>query len=399
MTDKTIILAFSGGLDTSYCVLSLREAGYRVVTYYVHTGSEDVHAQTNIETRAHELGASEHHTIDASADLWDAIVLPYLAGGARRQGRYPVLCADRYLIAKYGVDLAEKTGATAIAHGCTGMGNDQVRFDVSFASLSDLPVIAPIRDIQDKENVREYEIAYLEQHGFSVPSRASRFSVNENMLGATLSGGPIDEWQTPEADARVLTNLPQDAPRTALTIKITFAQGVPTHINGEAVAGADMLGQLNTLCGPYGVGYDVYTGDTLVGLKGRIVFEAPGLTALETAHTALYECTASMAQNGHRRSVGDMWVNLVYDGRYFDPLREDLEAYLASTQKRATGEVTLQVSAGVLVAVAVDSAFIVKDKDSVYAQKAAWSGKTAEGFTALYGQPIKLWRKSGVPDA
>lgn len=392
---KTVVLAFSGGLDTSYCVLRLREDGYRVVTYYAHSGSADPKAVESIAARAEQLGADAHHTVDIGQPLWAEIVVPFLAGGTRRQGRYPVLCADRYLIAKAGVELAECVGATAIAHGCTGMGNDQVRFDVSLQALTELPVLAPIRDIQDRDNVRAYEIAFLKERGIDVPERAGRFSVNENMLGATLSGGPIDEWQQPEEDARVMTAPHTAWPSAPATLSIGFENGRPVSLGSKPVDGPEMLRQLNEACGPYGVGYDIYTGDTLVGLKGRIVFEAPGLAALEAAHTALFEATASLAQNAHRRAVAEQWVDLVYDGRFFDPLRDDLEAYLQSSNRRATGTVTLTVEPGRVLATAVDSPFILRRADSVYAQKAAWSGAAAEGFTQLSGQSTVLWHRVG----
>lgn len=391
----TVVLAFSGGLDTSYCVARLKEDGYKVVTYYVHTGAADPEAEAVIAARAKELGAAEHRTIDAGQMLWEEIVVPFLAGGVRRQGRYPVLCADRYLIARLAVELADEVGANTIAHGCTGMGNDQVRFDVSLHALTDRKVLAPIRDIQDKENVRAYEMEFLKERGFAVSDRARRFSVNENLLGATLSGGPIDEWQAPEEDARVLTQPATAWPKEPLSVQIEFNKGQPIALNGKAIEGAKLLKSLNAQFGPYGVGYDIYTGDTLVGLKGRIVFEAPGLAALEAAHTALCEAVSSSAQNEFRRQVGAKWTDLVYDGRFYDPLREDLEAYLKHAQSRTTGTVTVSTQGGVAQAVAVDSPYILRKKDSVYAQKAAWSGAAAEGFTQLSGQSTQLWRQMG----
>ncbi|WP_031554476.1 argininosuccinate synthase domain-containing protein [Parvularcula oceani] len=392
---KTVVLAFSGGLDTSYCVAALREEGYRVVTYYVHSGSADPKAEESIAARAEELGADEHRTLNAGPALWSEIVLPFLWGGARRQGRYPVLCADRYVIARMGVELAEEVGADALGHGCTGMGNDQVRFDVTLSALTDKPVLAPIRDIQDKENVREYEMAFLRERGFGVPERASKYSVNENLLGATLSGGPIDEWEVPGEDARVLTAKPADWPREPLSMRLSFENGVPVALDGEKTEGAALLKALNDRLGPYGVGYEIYTGDTLVGLKGRIVFEAPGLTALEAAHTALCEAVSSREQNAFRRTVGERWCDLVYDGRYEDPLRDDLEAYLDSSRRRTNGEVELRTGGGAIHAVAVRGAPIPKRAGAVYAQKAAWSGEVAEGFTDLFGQSTVLWRRAG----
>jgi argininosuccinate synthase len=392
---KTCVLAFSGGLDTSYCVAALREAGWRVVTYYVHSGSADADAEAKIAERAMELGAEDHRTLNAADALFSEIVLPFLWGGARRQGRYPVLCADRYVIARLGVELAEEVNADAIAHGCTGMGNDQVRFDVSLAALTARKILAPIRDIQDKEDVRAYEQAFLKERGFGVPERASKYSVNENILGATMSGGPIDRWEAPGEDARVLTVPPSERPSEPMTLTLSFEDGVPVALDGEAMAGPKMLSALNERLGRHGVGYEIYTGDTLVGLKGRIVFEAPGLTALEAAHTALCEAVSSREQNGFRREVGERWCDLVYDGRYFDPLRDDLEAYLSSARRRSTGEVDLLASGGAVHAVAVRSKNILSRKDAVYAQKAAWSGEVAEGFTGLFGQSTVLWRRKG----
>ena len=390
---STVVLAFSGGLDTSYCVAALKDQGHRVVTYYVHSGAADPDAEAQIAARAEELGADEHRTCDAAPALWSEVVLPFLWGGARRQGRYPVLCADRYVIARLGVQLADEVGADLIAHGCTGMGNDQVRFDVTLRALSDRPVLAPIRDIQDRDDVRAYEMDYLRQRGFDVPERAKSYSVNENILGATLSGGPIDRWEAPGEDARVLTARPGDWPREPLDLTVRFEDGAPVALDGAAMGGPAILKTLNERLGAYGVGYDIYTGDTLVGLKGRIVFEAPGLAGLEAAHTALCEAVSSRAQNAFRRTVGEQWCDLIYDGLFEDALRDDLEAYLRSSQRRTTGTVTLRTQGGAVHAVAVETGNVPQRAGSVYAQKASWSGATAEGFTELFGQSTVLWRR------
>ena len=392
---STVVLAFSGGLDTSYCVAALKDQGHRVVTYYVHSGAADPDAERQIAARAAELGAEEHRTFDAAPALWSEVVLPFLWGGARRQGRYPVLCADRYVIARLGVQLADEVGADLIAHGCTGMGNDQVRFDVTLRALSDRPVLAPIRDIQDRDDVRAYEMDYLRERGFDVPERAKSYSVNENILGATLSGGPIDRWEAPGDDARVLTARPGDWPREPLDVTVRFEDGAPVALDGAAMDGPAILKALNERLGAYGVGYDIYTGDTLVGLKGRIVFECPGIAALEAAHTALCEAVSSREQNGFRRVVGEKWCDLVYDGTYYDPLRQDLEAFLLSSHERTTGEVDLLVTPGAVHAVAVRTKNLLERDGAVYAQKAAWSGAVAEGFTELLGQSTVLWQKAG----
>ncbi|WP_198912248.1 argininosuccinate synthase domain-containing protein [Parvularcula mediterranea] len=400
---KHCVLAFSGGLDTSYCVLKLRDEGYRVTTYYVHSGAADPEAEAKIAARAEELGADDHITEDASEELWSVIVVPFLAGGARRQGRYPVLCADRSIIAKRGVALADRVGADVIAHGCTGMGNDQVRFETELRAFSERPILAPIRDIQDKENVRAYEEEYLRSRGFDVPERASLFSVNENLLGATLSGGAIDRWEVPSEEARVFTGGADElAPGEKEKLTVRFEKGVPVALlsDGEAVStsGPEIMRLLNEKAGRYGIGYDIYTGDTLVGLKGRIVFEAPALAVLEEAHTSLCEAVSSRAQNGFRRKVGEAWCDLIYDGFTADALRDDLEAYLASSRARTTGEVDVELRAGAAQAVAVRTDNIPELKGAVYAQKAAWSGGAAQGFTELFGQATVLHARAGSSD-
>jgi argininosuccinate synthase len=393
---KHAVLAFSGGLDTSYCVLRLREDGYKVTTLYVHSGAADPDAEAKIAARAEELGADQHITENASEELWTNIVLPFLWGGARRQGRYPILCADRSIIAARSVALADKLGADVIGHGCTGMGNDQVRFDTEIRARTDRPILTPIRDIQDKENVRAYEEAFLRERGFSVPERASAFSVNENLLGATLSGGPIDKWQEPPEEARVFTkDLAGVSGSERITIRFEEGRPISAMTTDAQASGADMLRLLNERLGAYGIGYGIYTGDTLVGLKGRIVFEAPGLAGLEEAHTALCEAVSSRAQNAFRRVVGEKWCDLVYDGLTADALRRDLEAYLASSQERTSGEVDLKLEPGRVTAVEVRTRNIPERAGSVYAQKAAWSGAAAEGFTELFGQSTVLHAKAG----
>ena len=202
----TVVLAFSGGLDTSYCVPRLKELGYRVHTLFVDTGGVTPQAARGIERRAMELGAWRHTTHDASDQLWDDFVVPFAMGGECYQSQYPLLCSDRYAIAGAMAKLAIETNADAVGHGCTAMGNDQIRFDNSLRCLIDLPVLAPIRDLQNTTGEpRAYEIAYLESRGFYVPSDVKRYTINENILGATISGSEIDLYRSPEQGARRLT--------------------------------------------------------------------------------------------------------------------------------------------------------------------------------------------------
>lgn len=391
---KTVILAYSGGLDTSFCVPYLKERGYSVVTLYVDTSGASESERAAIASRARELGAAEHVTVDAAQDVYDEIVTPLVMGGQLYQGQYPLLVSDRYVIVKKSLELAQKKGTQWFAHGCTGMGNDQVRFDVSVRALGDYKIIAPIREIQsDHHNVREYERKYLEERGFSVPANQKRYTVNENLLGATLSGSEIDEWQTPSDETYRLCSRRSEWPSEPLRTKIRFEQGVAVALDGEALVGPALLRKLHAKLGAYGVGRGMYTGDTTIGLKGRIVFEAPGLFGLIAAHRALEEAVLTREQNAFKPSVAQKWVDLVYRGFFFEPLKADLEALVRSSQTFVTGEVTLETHGGSVQAVAIDSPNILRARDAVYAQSADWGAREAEGFIRLLGQSSELFAR------
>jgi len=393
MTQKPlIVLAFSGGLDTSFCVPYLIERGYAVQTVFVNTGGMDEAEASRIESRAIELGAVGHETIDASAALWDSFVIPFLQGGARYQDRYPLLCSDRYVIVQAMVEKAHELGAVAVAHGCTAMGNDQFRFDQSVRCLTDLPIIAPIRDIQSvTETPRAYEIAELEQRGFRVDASAKQYTINENVLGVTVSGSEIDELGAPNDSSRHLCK-PRDAwPGEPLSVSIGFEQGVPVAINGEKIVdGASSLAVLNESFGAYGVGRDIYTGDTIVGLKGRIVYECPGIEVLMLAHKALEELTLTKHQNEFKAFAATKWAELVFGGQFFEPLRSNLEGFIASTQVLVSGTVRVETHGGSALAVSVETDHALMDDSNVYAQKAGWDAKDAEGFIRIAGNSAAI---------
>ena len=388
---KEVVLAFSGGLDTSFCVPYLVEKGYEVITLFVDTGGVGVDERRYIEDRAMQLGAREHVTTAGGAAIWSQVVVPLIRGGSLYQGQYPLLCSDRYIIVEQALRLCASRSITAFAHGCTGMGNDQVRFDLAIRALSDVEIVAPIRDIQaDHPNVRAYEQSYLEARGVVVRAKTSRYSVNANLLGVTASGAEIDAFGAPGEDTYSLTRPPSEWPREKLVARVRFAQGVPTHLDGEALAGDQMLRRLNAAFGAYGVGRGIYTGDTAIGLKGRIVFECPGIIALLTAHRALEEAVLSAHQNTFKRAVADQWVSLVYKGFFFEPLKHDLEAFLASSQRFVTGEVTLETHGGICHATSIASDHLLIDRKAIYAQSADWGAREAEGFIRLFGQSSTL---------
>ena len=389
---QDIVLAFSGGLDTSFCVPYLREQGWAVHTVFADTGGVDAAERATIEARAHELGVASHVTVDGGPALWEGFVKPFVWAGEAYQGQYPLLVSDRYLIVAATIRRARELNARAIAHGCTGMGNDQVRFDLTAKALSDLAIVAPIREIQKEHTqTRAWEQAYLEQRGFGVRARQKQYTINENLLGLTMSGAEIDRWEAPGAAARGWCAARAEWPATPLRVTLRFAHGEAVALDGEAMPGHQLLARLNTLFAAYGVGRGVYTGDTTIGLKGRIVFEAPGLIALLAAHRALEEAVLSKAQNRFKPELARKWVELVYEGFFHDPLKTDLEAFLASSQRMVNGEVVLETHGGGVQAVAVRSPHILNAKGATYAQSADWGVAEAEGFIKLFGMSSTLW--------
>ena len=382
-----IVLAFSGGLDTSYCVLELCAQGYEVHTVFVDTGGLSENEVHWIEERALSLGSSKHHELDASQLIWDEFVVPLVWSQSRMLGEYPMLCSDRYLIVRLSLQLCDELGTKHFAHGCTGMGNDQLRFDQTVRSIGDYEIHAPVRDLQKQSgNIREIEIDLLKNAGVSIPEKTGKYSINENLLGVTISGSEIDEFKAPDAETWQISRPRSEWPEQALQVSIEFDKGRAVAINGEAMAGPQIVQQLNKLFGQYGVGRHIYTGDVSIGLKGRIVFECPGIDALLLAHQALEDCVNTRLQNQFRHLVAQRWAELVYTGFFYEPHKQDLEAYLASSQSAVTGTVTLETTGGSMHAVAIDSDFIVQDPDAVYAQRCNWSPEEAEGFIKLLGQ-------------
>ena len=389
---KSIVLAFSGGLDTSFCVPYLKERGWAVHTVFADTGGVDAEERAFIENRAKELGVASHVTVDGGPAIWNGFVKPFVWAGEGYQGQYPLLVSDRYLIVEAALKRAAELGTRAIAHGCTGMGNDQVRFDLTVKSLGDYEIVAPIREIQKEHTqTRAYEQKFLEERGFGVRAKQQAYTINENLLGVTMSGGEIDKWQAPGEGARAWCKPRAEWPSKPLRVKIGFVNGEAVSLDGEKLAGHTILARLNALFAPYGVGRGLYTGDTTIGLKGRIIYEAPGLISLLTAHRALEEAVLSKQQNRFKPEVARKWVEVVYEGFFHDPVKADLEAFLASSQSAVNGEVTLETNGGTVNAVAIESKHILNAKGATYAQSADWGVAEAEGFIKLFGMSSTLW--------
>ncbi|HQZ31015.1 MAG TPA: argininosuccinate synthase [Arenimonas sp.] len=396
---KHIVLAFSGGLDTSFCIPWLQERGWAVHTVFADTGGVDAEERAYIEARAAELGAASHVTVDGGPAIWDGFVKPFVMAGEGYQGQYPLLVSDRYLIVDAALKRAAEIGTRAIGHGCTGMGNDQVRFDLAVKSAGDYEIVAPIREIQKEHTqTRAYEQAYLEERGFEVRAKQKAYTINENLLGLTMSGGEIDRWEAPGEGARGWCAPRAEWPAAPLRVTLRFEHGEAVALDGVAMPGAALLARLNGLFAKYGVGRGMYTGDTTIGLKGRIIFEAPGLAALLTAHRALEEAVLTKHQNRFKPEVARKWVELVYEGFYNDPLKADLEAFLRSSQACVNGEVVIETQGARVDAVAVRSPHLLNAKGATYAQSADWGVAEAEGFIRLFGMSSTLWAEVNRKD-
>lgn len=399
--NKNIVLAFSGGLDTSFCVPYLIEQGYQVTTIFVDSGGVSDLEKQQIKQRSLSLGAIEHVEESIANELWKDVITPLIWGGHWYQNQYPLLCSDRYLIVAACLKLCDKLGTNLFSHGCTGMGNDQVRFDLAVQCLGDYEIVSPIREIQKlTSEVREYEKQYLIDKGFEVSDKVSTYSVNENLLGATISGSEIDEWKKPSDESYLITEPNVDTSKSNKLVSFEFKQGNLVALDGQSldddITGEEVMQHLNKLVGSYSIGRGLYTGDTSIGLKGRIAFEAPALVALKAAHVALEQSVLSKSQNRFKSSIAEKWTELVYEGFYYEPLKYDLEAFLKSSQSQVTGKVTLEIKPGNLSAVEVESDNILIDSDSVYAQSASWNSEEAIGFIKLFGKSTVMATRQNI---
>ena len=389
---KKIVLAFSGGLDTSFCVPYLIDQGFEVHTIFVNSGGISANEEKKISKRAYELGAKKHINVSIETSLWKEIIKPLVWSGSLYQDKYPALCSDRYLIVSEAIKLCKKLNTKYISHGCSGMGNDQVRFDLSIQAFGNYKTITPIREIQNKvSDVRGYEQEYLKDKGFKVSTLHTKYSINENLMGATVSGSEIDDWKEPSKESYILCNTPDKYPSKPKKLEIEFSKGEAKKINGKSMKGPDLLRILNKIGGKYGIGRELFAGDTIIGIKGRFLFESPGISILQRSHRALEEAIFTDKQNNFKPLIGKRWVELVYGGFYFDPLTKNLENFLEDIQKPVTGKVTVLLTAGKVEAVAVDSKKILVSKDAVYAQSASWGVEESAGFIKLLGKSTSTW--------
>ncbi len=384
----SIVLAFSGGLDTSFCVPHLIETYHEsVYTIIVNTGGVSREELQRIEARALQLGATAHYAVDGRADLFRDHLSYLIKGNVLRGGVYP-LCVgpERVTQAQKVVEEARRLGARAIAHGSTGAGNDQVRFDVALRLLArDLDVITPIRTLGLS---REDTTRFLEERGFPVAAKSTTYSINRGMWGTTIGGKETHTTDTPlPDDAYPDTVSPRNAPDEPLCLTISFDKGIPTAVDSERMDPVAIIEKLNATGAEHGVGRGLHVGDTILGIKGRIGFEAPAAAILIPAHRELEKITLTRWQRHQKDHLADFYGMLLHEGQYFDPVMRDMEAFIDSSQKVVTGEVTVQLYKGSASVLGCKSPFSMFNTGvATYGEEnALWSGRDAEGFTQIYG--------------
>jgi len=381
-----IILAFSGGLDTSFCVPWLKETcGRPVVTVCINTGGLDDGAAKDLEQRALALGAREHVLVEARQIFFDRVIRFLIAGNVRRGHLYP-LCvgAERGIQAQLLAEIATARGSDTVAHGCTAAGNDQVRFEVALRTINPaLEVLAPVRD---QAFVRPEQIAYLEKHGFPVPAKGTAYSINRGLWGVSIGGREtLDSRGSIPEDAWVLSPDALAHPRPAETHVVGFDQGVPVRLDGAPLDPVALIERLEKLAGPFGIGRGIHVGDTVLGTKGRVAFEAPAADVLLTAHRELEKLTLSALQLRIKDTVAASYGDFVHEGKQLDAACRDIEALLASSQRFVTGDVRVQFRAGSIFIEGVESQHsLMAATKGVYGEAAGeWTAADALGYSKI----------------
>lgn len=382
-----VVLAFSGGLDTSFCTVYLKEERkLDVITATIDTGGMSKEELKYIESRSKEMGAIKHYFVDAKKEIFDEIISYIIKANALYQGVYPLMCSDRYTIGKHLIAIAKKEGAEAVAHGCTGAGNDQVRIDMTINSLApELKIIAPTRELGMR---RQQEIDFLEKRGAKVKTETKRYTINENIFGRTISGSEIDENKAPDEDAWVLSKVTSKKPES---VKITFERGTPVKLNGKKMHGIEILEKLNQMAGAHGYGRGLYIEDETFGIKGYQAFEAPGMLLLIEAHKVLEKLVLTHNQLSTKTMLENIYANLSYRGMFFEPVMRDIEKFVDSTQELVTGEVTMRLQNGNAMQERVSSPHtLINESIARYAQSAGWKGSDAESFIKIYGMQQRI---------
>ncbi|HEV2193149.1 MAG TPA: argininosuccinate synthase [Nitrosopumilaceae archaeon] len=377
------VLAFSGGLDTSVVVKYLQEKhNLDVVTVTVDVGQGD--DQKKIASKAKKLGVVKHYNLDARAEFVNDFIFPSIKANALYQKKYCLATAlARPLIAQKVVDIAKKENAKALAHGCTGKGNDQVRFDVTMRSGTTLPIIAPIRDLN---LTRDVELKFAKKHGIQIDNTAKKFSIDQNLWGRAIEGGDMeDAYKEPPEDAFIWVKT-RNMPDKPQYLEIVFKEGVPVTVDGKHLKPIELIQYINKKAGACGIGIVDHIEDRVVGIKSREVYETPAATCLIEAHTDLEKMVLTKHELKFKSLVDSEWAWLAYSGLWQDPLKSDLDMFINATQKRVSGTVKLKMFKGSLIVVGRKSEYSLYSHDlATYGSGSTFDQTLAKGFVELWG--------------
>ncbi|MDR7992203.1 argininosuccinate synthase [Thermosynechococcus sp. TG252] len=390
---EKVILAYSGGVDTSVCIPYLKhEWGVKeVITLAADLGQGD--ELEPIRQKALDAGASASLVVDAKAEFIRNYAFPALQANALYENRYPLSTAlARPLIAKLLVDAAAEYGADAVAHGCTGKGNDQVRFDVAIAALNpNLKVLAPAREWGMS---REETIAYGERFGIPAPvKKSSPYSIDRNLLGRSIEAGPLeDPWIEPLEEIYLMTQAIENTPNSPEYVDIGFEAGIPVSLDGRSLDPVTLVSELNERVGRHGFGRIDMIENRLVGIKSREIYEVPALLVLIDAHRDLESLTLTADVTQYKRGIEETYSRLVYNGLWYSPLKEALDAFIQQTQKRVTGTVRVKLFKGTARVVGRQSPYSLYTPDlATYGAEDQFNHKAAEGFIYVWGLPTRVW--------
>ena len=392
MTKEKIVLAYSGGLDTSIAIPWLKENyDAEIIAYTADLGQ--IRDGKGMHNKALATGAKKIYLEDLREKFLKDFAFKALAANALYEGKYPLISAlSRPLIAQRMVEIAKKEGATALAHGCTGKGNDQVRFELTFKALApDLKIIAPAREWKFKS--RNEEILYSRKKKIPVyATKKSPYSIDKNLWGIAIECGVLeDPWKEPPEDAYQMNISPKKAPDREKYLEVEFKKGIPVKISGKEYQPVALLDRLNKIGGENGIGRIDIMENRLVGIKSREVYEAPGATILYNTHEALERLVLDKETFHYKRLVAERYSQLIYNGLWFSPERKALEKFIAETQKRVSGTVRLKLYKGNVIIVGRKSSFsLYQENLATYSEKDIFDQKSAQGFIDLYGLPMKI---------
>lgn len=396
---EKVVLAYSGGLDTSVCIKWLQhEMDLDVIAMLGNVGQEHDGLEKVVE-KARMLGCVAVEVVDMTDEFASDYITCAIAANAMYENKYPLLSAlSRPLISKHLVETAHKYGATCVAHGCTGKGNDQVRFETSITALDpSLKVIAPVREWD--LGMRPDEIAYAEKHGVPVSQSIEKpYSIDDNLWGRAIEAGVLeDPWAEPPADIWTMTVDPLDAPDVPTYVEVGFAAGVPTSLDGEELPLPELIAKLNVIVGSCGYGRIDMIENRYVGLKSRECYEVPAGLALIQAHKALEDLCLERDVLHHKLALEQLWADQVYNGRWFSPFKQALDAFMAATQHDVTGTVRLKLyKGGCVVAGRKSSCALYDPALATYENDEAFDQKAAKGFIDIQGLSIKTWAMKGA---